>query len=126
MSLGRVYALQHGKEAAAEFTQALSLSNRNLREVAFAASGAGLLGQTQEAQRLLQELIQVSQKHYVSPYLPAFIYANLGEPERAFEYFEKAFQERSLLPWLLRDPLLDGIRSAPRFRSFLQRMGLPQ
>ena len=104
-SLGRAYALQYkGKEAAAEFTQALSLSNRNLREVAFAASSAGFLGQRQEAQRLLQELIQVSRKHYVAPYLPAFVYANLGETDRAFEYFEKAFQEKSISPWPLRDP----------------------
>ncbi len=126
MSLGRAYALQRrGKEAEAELTLALSLSKRNLREVAFAASCAAFLGQREAAKQLLQELLGVSRKRYVAPYLPAFTYASLNEKDRAFEYLEQAFQERSISPWLLRDPLLDGIRSDPRFQSLLQRMGIP-
>jgi hypothetical protein len=50
--------------------------------------------------------------------------AALGENDLAFDYFEKALQERALPPWFLRDPILDGIRSDPRFLSMLQRMGL--
>jgi hypothetical protein len=96
-----------------------------LREVAFAASCSALLGQKKEAQLLLHELLGISQKRYVAPYLPAFVYAALDEGNQAFEYFEKAFQERSIAPWLLRDPLLDGIRQDPRFQNLLQRMGLP-
>jgi serine/threonine protein kinase/Tfp pilus assembly protein PilF len=127
MSLGRAYALQRkSKEAAAEFEEALRLSKRNLRELAFAASSAAFLGQRQEAHQLMDELLSVSRKRYVAPYLVAFVYAGLGDGDRAFAYFEKAFQERSISPWLLRDPLLDGIRSDGRFQSLMQRMGLPQ
>jgi eukaryotic-like serine/threonine-protein kinase len=126
MSLGRAYTLQNKRdEAAAEFALALSLSRRNLREVAFAACGAAILGQKSEAQRLLDELLGVSRQRYVAPYLPAFVYAALNERDQAFEYFEKAFQERSMAPWLLPDPLLDGIRTDPRFQNLVRRMGLP-
>jgi hypothetical protein len=54
------------------------------------------------------------------------MYASLGEKDRAFEYYDKALEERSLLPWFLRDPLLDPIRSDPRFQTMLKRMGLTQ
>jgi Tfp pilus assembly protein PilF len=126
MTLGRAYTLQRKvPEATAELTLALDLSKRSLREVAFAASCAAYLGQRERARQLLQELLDVSRKRYVAPYLPAFVYASLDEKDRAFEYFEKALQERSISPWLLRDPLVDGIRPDPRFQSLLQRMGLP-
>jgi len=125
MSLGRAYALQHrGTEANVELTEALRVSKRNLREVAFAAASVAFLGQKEQAQQLLQELIGASQERYVAPYLPAFVFASLGQHDRAFEFLEKAFQEKSISPWLLRDPLLDPIRTTPRFFGLLQRMGL--
>jgi tetratricopeptide (TPR) repeat protein len=124
--LGMAYALQRRqKEAKAELEQAINLSHRGLFALAQAGSSFAFLGQREEAQKLLQELLELSRKRYVGPHLPAMIYANLGERDRAFEYFDKALQERSLLPEWLRDPLLDGLRSDPRFQSLLQRMGLP-
>ena len=56
--------------------------------------------------------------------MPGFIHAAMGEKEPAFEYFEKAVQARAAPPWFLRGPMLDGIRSSPRFEGLLQRMDL--
>jgi len=124
--LGVAYALQHKpKEATAELEQALHLSNRGLQALTLAGSSFAFLGKTAEAQKLLDELLDLSRKRYVAPYYPAMIYGSMGEKDRAFEYFEKALQGRDLLPWWLRNPELDGIRSDPRFQRMLQRMGLP-
>jgi Tfp pilus assembly protein PilF len=124
--LGLAYAFQRRPtEATAEFERGLELSQRGLFELAFAGCGFAVMGRKERAQRLLQELIELSQKRYVAPYLMAKIYATLGERDQAFEYFERALQERYLVPGVVRDPAVDGIRSDPRFQSLLQRMGLP-
>jgi hypothetical protein len=57
----------------------------------------------------------------------ATVYAGLGDRDKAFEWLEKAYQERSpRLTWLKVEPMLDSIRSDPRYADLLRRMGLPQ
>ena len=58
----------------------------------------------------------------------ATVYASLGEKDKAFEYLEKAYEERSSdLPYFLKSDLrIDNLRSDPRFQDLLRRIGLPQ
>jgi hypothetical protein len=50
----------------------------------------------------------------------------MGEKERAFDWLQKACDERDpLVIWLKVDPTLDNLRSDPRFDRMLQKMGLP-
>jgi Tfp pilus assembly protein PilF len=53
------------------------------------------------------------------------LYAQAGDNDRAFEYFERSFERRE--PDILRfaDPALDPIRSDPRFKDLIRRIGLP-
>src|SRR4030095_7496195 len=71
------------------------------------------------------ELLQgESKQRYISPYFIAMDYAFLGDKDRAFEWLEKAFEERS--SWLVEvrvDPLWDLLRSDARYNQLLQRMG---
>ncbi len=124
--LARAYALQ-GKEseARAAVEQALRLSKRGAHALSDGGSVLAFLGRGEEARKLLHELLDRAANEYVFPALPALIYACLGEKDRAFEYYEKAIEERSLVASWLRDPLLDGIRSDPRFPKLFERMGLP-
>jgi hypothetical protein len=56
----------------------------------------------------------------------AIIYAGLGDNDRALDWLEKAYQERSTgLLTLKVHPIFDGLRSDQRFRSLLRRIGLP-
>lgn len=72
----------------------------------------------------IELLKQQSKQHYISPYFIAMDYAMLGEKDLAFEWLEKAFQERSSWVVELRvDPLWDPLRSDPRYKELLQRMG---
>ena len=56
----------------------------------------------------------------------AYVYAGLGDKEQAFACLEKAYaQHEPLLVALKMEPLFNGIRSDPRFRDLLRRVGLP-
>lgn len=55
----------------------------------------------------------------------AYTYARLGDKEHALEWLEKAYNERDPWLYLKAEPVLDGLRSEPRFKDILRRMGLP-
>jgi hypothetical protein len=64
---------------------------------------------------------------YSSAYEIAAMYAELGNKDQAFRWFETAYQERDrLLLNLKTDYGLDLVRSDPRFAELLRRVGLPQ
>jgi hypothetical protein len=54
------------------------------------------------------------------------VYAGLGESDKALAELEKAYNDRSLSPVLVRfDPRLNVLRSERRFRDFIRHVGLP-
>jgi tetratricopeptide (TPR) repeat protein len=62
-----------------------------------------------------------------SAYRIAEAYAELGDKDQAFQWFNTAFQEHDEgLVSLKTDFALDPIRSDPRYADLLRRMGLPQ
>jgi hypothetical protein len=52
------------------------------------------------------------------------IYAALGEKDKAFEFLEKAYNEKSpdVAYFLKADLRIDSLRTDPRFQNLLQRM----
>ncbi|MEE9167432.1 MAG: protein kinase [Candidatus Neomarinimicrobiota bacterium] len=84
-------------------------------------------GRSRRSRKVLQELIELSRRRYVSAYDIAAIYTGLGEKDAAFDWLEKALEERSyLLIYLKIDPVLDTVRSDPRFAGLLEAVGLSQ
>jgi TolB-like protein/DNA-binding winged helix-turn-helix (wHTH) protein/Flp pilus assembly protein TadD len=84
-------------------------------------------GRKAEARELLRDLKESSAKHYFPPYHLALIYAGLGQTEEALNLLEKAYEEH--YPWLIHlnvDPRLDSLRSEPRFKNLVSRIGLGQ
>lgn len=66
-----------------------------------------------------------SKKQYVSPFYLALIYAGLGENDRAMDWMEKAYADRSNgLVFLKVDPELDSLCSNPSFEELLVKMRL--
>jgi tetratricopeptide (TPR) repeat protein len=83
-------------------------------------------GRREQALRILDELTTLAKQKYISSYFLGGIYVGLGEPDRAMEHLEKAYEDHS--HWLLYlhlDPAMDALRSHPRFQDLLHRMGLP-
>jgi TolB-like protein/DNA-binding winged helix-turn-helix (wHTH) protein/Flp pilus assembly protein TadD len=113
-------------EALSEYQTAVEMSDGDQDAIAALAHAYALIGRRAEAQKMLRDLEQKSKRDYVSPYVIATVYAGLGEKDRAFEFLEKAYQERSLdISWHIKADLrIDNLRSDPRFSNLLGRMGL--
>jgi adenylate cyclase len=76
-------------------------------------------------QRWIEGVTQESKSRYVSPMKLAQLYARLGERDPAFQWLQKAYDDRSVqLVYLNVDPRYDGIRSDPRFRQLRDKIGL--
>ncbi len=68
---------------------------------------------------------KLSEQYYVSPFRLAQAYAFLDEKDQAFEWLDKAYEERSpMLVYLRNYPSFDNLRSDPRFKALLKKIGL--
>jgi serine/threonine protein kinase/Tfp pilus assembly protein PilF len=86
----------------------------------------GVAGRKSEALKTLAELQALAGRKYIPPHSFAYIYAGLGDKERAFEWLEKGYTERDdSLTKLKTDPLFDSLRSDPRYPDLMRRVGLP-
>jgi hypothetical protein len=68
----------------------------------------------------------LAKQKYVSPFEFARLYAKLSEKDKAFEWLEKAYKERS--PQIIFIRVMDdfkNLRSDPRFSDLVKRIGLP-
>jgi TolB-like protein/DNA-binding winged helix-turn-helix (wHTH) protein len=65
-------------------------------------------------------------KNYVAPADVAELYAQLGDREQTLAQLEAAFQQHSPpLLWIQSDAAYDFLHTDPRYRSLIQRIGLP-
>jgi hypothetical protein len=61
----------------------------------------------------------------VQPDLLAYLYSILGDRDRAFAWLEKSMEMHTAQPPARKiDPTVDDLRSDPRFRDLLRRVGL--
>lgn len=115
------------EDAILALQKALSLKSGNPYSVGMLGYVYGISGQRQRAKLQLDRLHIVSKHSYVPSYDIAMIHLGLGEKEAALGWLEKAYEERDPSLTLLRvEPLLDPLRSNPRFQAIVHRMNLPQ
>jgi eukaryotic-like serine/threonine-protein kinase len=84
-------------------------------------------GRRVEAQKVLDHLNDLSKREFLAAASRARIYAGLGEKDKAFEWLEKSYEERSLATGfgnIRVDPAYDPLRSDPRLADLLRRMNL--
>ncbi len=113
-------------EAVSSLRRAMELSGGSgitRAALAHALAGAGRVG---EARRLLQELTAAGED---GSYQPSFeiakVHLALGDEEAALDRLERAYEERShSMAFLEVDPQLAALRSRPRFRRLVERVGL--
>jgi DNA-binding winged helix-turn-helix (wHTH) protein/tetratricopeptide (TPR) repeat protein len=83
-----------------------------------------LAGRRDEAEELLSGLMELSRRRYVEPHTLAMIYIGLGDKDRAFEWLEKSYSNRSsVLKYLKVWPVLDTLRADPRLVDLCRRVG---
>jgi Flp pilus assembly protein TadD len=115
-------------EAIAELQKILTFNERRPVLLGALAHAYARSGRRGEALNLVSELkrIEAEERGYVSPFGIIWAYAALGEKEQAFAYLETCYQERrERMPWINVDPLMEPLRSDPRFEDLVRRMGLP-
>jgi tetratricopeptide (TPR) repeat protein len=113
-------------QAIPEYQKAIELAGGSQVASIAPAHAYAALGKKIEALKILRDLERESKKSAASPYTIATIHAGLGENDKAFEFLEKAYSEKSLyiISSLKSDFLLDSLRPDPRFEDMLRRMGL--
>ena len=111
-------------EATTEFERALTISPGALGALSGLGDTYALAGRRAEARQVLDKLSELAKREYVAPLLMAQIYAGLGQKDRAFEWMEKSYDDRSLGIAGKSYPGFDPLRSDPRFQDLLRRMNL--
>jgi TolB-like protein/Tfp pilus assembly protein PilF len=128
LTLGWSYALRsRHNEAIPEFQKAVVGWQNAVFPTAALGQAYAVAGQESAAREILNRLLARSKTEYVSPYEIAVIFAGLGDRDRAFEWLDKAYEERATpLVYFRMDPRIWGLRSDARFQDLLRRMNFPQ
>lgn len=82
-------------------------------------------GKKAETMKLAEAFKSAARKRYIPPTYFGMLFAGLGDKDKALVWLEKAFEERADgLTWLNVEPMLDEVRSDPRFQDLIHRIGL--
>ncbi len=126
LKLGLAY-MQKGllAEAQAEFQQAQALAGESSQILSARGYTYALAGAQAEAKRIVKQLEARARTGYVEPSDIALVYVALGQPDEAFAWLQKAYEQRSeaLLCWLKVDPRVDALRGDRRFAELLSAVG---
>jgi serine/threonine-protein kinase len=124
--LGRAYVRQSMyEEAIAALEGAVALAGDSAETRASLGHAYGASGRREEARAVLEDLVERSERQYVSPVLIAQVLIGLDERGEAMDWLEKAVESRAAdLVWLKVRPIYDVVRTDPRFASVIERLGL--
>ena len=91
----------------------------------------GIMGKRDEAHNVLSQLLEMRKTQYVTAYGIACVYGGLGENDKAFDWLEKAVEEKNgEIVFLKREVEAnifdESFRQDPRFGDLMRRVGLPQ
>jgi serine/threonine-protein kinase len=117
------------EEAVNELKRAVSLGGHQV-VVADLGSAYALVERKEEAESILNQLLENRQHEYVSAICIARLYSRLGETDKAIEWLEKAFEERNgemlflegEIEGAAKDDPLNLLLKDPRVITILQRL----
>ena len=122
--VGSTYlAMQRPQDAIAQFQRALDLrKGRGPR--AYLGSAYALGGKRKEAEDILASLTKEAAGGSGSPWGAALVAVSLGRKDEALTWLERAFEIREFgMAWIKIDPAFRSLRSEPRFKQLMTRMG---
>jgi tetratricopeptide (TPR) repeat protein len=113
------------QEALIELRKAAETSNNKVW-LCFVAHDLALAGNKAGAEEILNDLQRLSKRTYVSPWVFAIIYPDLGYKEKAFFWLERCYRGREHdLVFSKVWPMFDSLRSDSRYQDLMRRIGLP-
>src|SRR6202165_4178242 len=128
MFLGRAYLFKGMPQRAIEVMEtAMRLSPDDSYALGYLGYTYAVTGRRADALKILQRLDEMEKHRYVSRFAPVYIYTGLGDKNKAFEWLEKAYQERSdSLAWFRFDPESKVLQSDPRFAALMRKVGFTE
>ena len=129
MGVLRENDVNHGwprKRTFEECDMALAMSRRATYFLLEAAAAYAPLRESEQARRLLQEVVKSWKPDGASLFWMAFARAALGDKDAALECLEKAYEKRaSFLVHLKVFPQFNDLHRDPRFDDLVKRIGIP-
>lgn len=115
------------EDAIHAFSEARELSGNHPAPCAALGYAQALLGRKPEAHHYLEILNSLAKQRYISPFFYSWIHIGLGDTDLALEHLEKAYDQGcGWMAHLNVEPMMDPLRSDPRFEDLLRRIGFPQ
>ena len=117
-------------EAIAQYEKATQLSP-DPAILASLARAYALVGRTEEARKILDDLTTASRQRYVSAYALAVIQLSLGDKNEALRLLEESYKDGAafdtgIFGSIKIDRRLDSLRGDPRFEKLVERIYSPK
>lgn len=128
IDLGEALEMKGDRDSAiAEYKKARAL-NDDPYILGLLARSYGLSGNKAEAEKILNQLKELSTQRYVAAYSFALGYLGLGEKEQALRWLEQSYQDRagSDIGWIRIDPFFDPLHGDPRFEALAEKIVPPR
>jgi pentatricopeptide repeat protein len=110
------------EQAIAELQKALTFDTRDPGVLGALAHAYARAGDREKALQLVDQL----KRNGGATFALVWAHAGLGDKDQAFAWLERSYEERrQRMVWLNVDPLLEPLRSDPRFTDLVRRVGLP-
>jgi tetratricopeptide (TPR) repeat protein len=89
------------------------------------ARAYGVMGNKDEARRVMRQMLDLSKRRFISEYDFAAAYSG-WDPEESLAWLQKGYEGRGgLLVYLKVDASFDDFRSDPRFQDLIRRLAIP-
>jgi TolB-like protein/class 3 adenylate cyclase/Tfp pilus assembly protein PilF len=122
-----LHGLGKDKEAIETIQFAVNISARHQYPLFLLSWLYSMINNTQEAQKILDELILRSKTEFISAVSLSIAAYSSKNYDMAFEFLEQAFEERAgLLISISGYPFFSFIKTDPRFQPFLKRLNYPE
>jgi len=122
--LGQVLDAKGDRDAAIVECQKARALNDDPSVLGVLGRAYGLSGNKMEAEKILDQLKELSKQRYVAAYSFALVYLGLGDKEKTLRWLEQSYQDRagSDMGYIRVDPLVDSLRSDPRFEALAEKI----
>jgi adenylate cyclase len=82
------------------------------------------MGRPEEARQALTALDEMEKHRYVDVFWRALLYLSLGDKDRALQFLEQSYakNEGYEIGLIRVDPMLDSLRSEPRFQALVKKV----
>ena len=115
----------NARDALNTYRRGLAIDSSFVRLQTAEARALSALNQRAEATAILQSLEREREQRYIRGEEIASIYVALGDKDKAFEWLEQAYRDRSAgLPYIKIWPMFEPLHADSRWASLVKRVGI--